>query len=728
MSSMQPPATGNILLSNIFEQDVEKSTLKPMPRLRADLQLLTADHNKDGLPSWTLYDPIRGKFFRIGWVEFEILKRWNCGTIKKIVHQVNHETTIRATANHVEDLQKMLIENELVEVASIGAITKLLQKKHARPVSVIKQLFMFSLFYKKPLINPDSILQYINLLLQPVYKHKSLIYGLLTLLLVFVGFGLITHAHELKDTFVMHMNPTGYFLFALVLILTNVLHEIGHGLVAKRYGCSVRQMGVALIFMLPVCYCDTTDAWKLNNHRKRLRINSGGIAAEAVLALFAGLLWLIFPDGILKTLAFFVAVTSLGTTLLINLNPFLKFDGYYLLADFLQIDNFQSKSFATMRWQLRTWVIGHQGIMPYRVSDRQKHFMCLYAAATWLYRFFLYQIIALMVYQFWFKVLGVILMMGVIYTMLIQPVVKELVFYSKSIKEHGVNTRTLITSSLFIVFMLLLLVPLPRSVSAPAVLSASEITRVFAPTASKVKSVHVQIGDNVSKGQILIELEDPELIYLRDALTNEIELIQFKLSRQANWQDGSDENQLTQNHLKTKQAALADIQQSISQLTLLAIESGQIVSLPNWLTSGVWVAQNDVVAELAQVLSPEVRAYVSAQHVDRVQHSSATFYTTPDNVEYPLEAAGSSSQSISVLTDESLAISYGGAIAVEQDINGELNPIQDWSQIRLRLRPANELTIDREKKGYVMFAAEPRSIAASAISRTYGMLIRESGF
>ena len=726
MSRMQPCTTENLSLSSKFEQDIEKSTLRPLPRLRADLQLLSVNHSNAGLPSWTIYDPVRGKYFRVGWVEFELLKRWDFGTINAIVHQVNHETTIRATAAHVEDLQKMLIENELIDVPSIDAIAKLLQKKHARPISLVKKLFTFSLFYKKPLINPDRFLENANSLLQPVYKFKSLLYGLLTLMLVFVGFGFSTHAHELKDTFIQYMNPTGYCLFALVLVLTNVLHEIGHGLVAKHYGCSVRQMGVALIFMLPVCYCDTTDAWRLNDRRQRLRINAGGMAAEAVLALIAGLLWLIFPDGILKTLAFFIAVTSLGTTVLINLNPFLKFDGYYLLADALQIDNFQSKSFATMRWQLRSWVIGSQEVMPYQVSHRQKRVMCLYAASTWLYRFFLYQVIALMVYQFWFKALGVILMTGVICTMLIQPMVKELVFYSKSVRDHGVNARTLLSGLLFIVFMLLMLVPLPRLISAPAVLSASEVTRLFAPIASKVKSVHVQIGDEVSIGQVLIKLDDPELTYRRDSLTNEIALLQFKLSRQTNWEHGPDENQITRYHLKTKQAALADIQQSISQLTLLAAEPGQVVSLPDWLTSGVWVAQNDVVAELAKVLTPEVRAYVSAQHVDRIKRENATFYTSTANNEYPLEAASVSPQSISVLTDESLAISYGGTIAVDQDNNGELIPVHDWSQIKLK--PINDAAVSREKKGFVMFAAKPRSIAASAINRTYGMLIRESGF
>jgi putative peptide zinc metalloprotease protein len=263
-------------------------------------------------------------------------------------------------------------------------------------------------------------------------------------------------------------------------------------------------------------------------------------------------------------------------------------------------------------------------------------------------------------------------------------------------------------------------------VSAPAVLSVSEVIRVFAPVSSQVKRINVQMGDEVSQGQTLFVLEDSELLFQRDSLMQEIQLLKYKMSRQTSWSATAEENQISENHLKAKQAALADVEQSISMLTVNAEGPGQIVSLPAWLTAGVWVTQNDVLLELAQIRSPEIRAYVSAQHVDRIHGDRATFYTSPSNNEYPLQIASISPQSISVLTDESLAITHGGSIAVEQGSSGELIPVQDWHQ--LKFGATDVATINREKQGYVMFSATPRSIAASAVSRTYGMLIRESGF
>ena len=180
-------------------------------------------------------------------------------------------------------------------------------------------------------------------------------------------------------------------------------------------------MGVALIFMLPVCYCDTSDTWRLTDRRQRLLVSAGGLLVELGVATIAGLLWLLLPDGIPRTLMFFVAVTSLATSIFINLNPFMKFDGYYLLSDALGVDNLQTRSFANLRWQLRRWLTGSAEEKPHRIPESSHAVMNLYAACTWLYRLILYFTICWMVYQFWFKALGLLLMTGVFITMIVKP-------------------------------------------------------------------------------------------------------------------------------------------------------------------------------------------------------------------------------------------------------------------------------------------------------------------
>src|SRR5690606_11708462 len=121
----------------------------------------------------------------------------------------------------------------------------------------------------------------------------------------------------------------GFLLYGLTLVLVKSAHELGHALVSQRLGCRVASMGVAFLVMFPVLYTDTTDAWKLQSRRDRLRIVTAGVRTELYLALIATFLWGVLPDGSLRSAAFFIATTSWVTSVLVNISPFMRFDGYY---------------------------------------------------------------------------------------------------------------------------------------------------------------------------------------------------------------------------------------------------------------------------------------------------------------------------------------------------------------------------------------------------------------
>ena len=145
----------------------------------------------------------------------------------------------------------------------------------------------------------------------------------------------------------------GAVYFTLSLILLKAAHELGHALTASRFGCYVPNMGVAFMLMMPLLYTDVTDSWRLSSRRQRLLIGVAGIAVELALACFATFLWVFLPDGSARGIAFMVATTGWVLSLAFNLNPCLKFDGYYLLADLIGVDNLQPRAFALGRWKLR---------------------------------------------------------------------------------------------------------------------------------------------------------------------------------------------------------------------------------------------------------------------------------------------------------------------------------------------------------------------------------------
>ena len=132
----------------------------------------------------------------------------------------------------------------------------------------------------------------------------------------------------------------------ITLIFVKSLHELGHGYIAKYFGCRVSAIGIAFLVFFPFLYTDTTDAWRLRNHRERLIINFAGILTELHLALIATFLWAILPDGGLKSVTFFIATTSWISSLAINVSPFMRFDGYYVFSDWLKAEILQPRSFA----------------------------------------------------------------------------------------------------------------------------------------------------------------------------------------------------------------------------------------------------------------------------------------------------------------------------------------------------------------------------------------------
>ena len=154
-------------------------------------------------------------------------------------------------------------------------------------------------------------------------------------------------------TLVDMLSWEGLAAYGLTLAAVKTLHEFGHGVTAKRYGCRVPTMGVAFLVLWPVAYTDTNEVWKLTRRDQRLKVAAAGIATELTIAVWAMLAWVWLPDGPLRAMAFLLATTTWVSTVLINASPFMRFDGYFLLSDFLQMPNLHARAFALARWDLR---------------------------------------------------------------------------------------------------------------------------------------------------------------------------------------------------------------------------------------------------------------------------------------------------------------------------------------------------------------------------------------
>ena len=395
-----------------------------IPYLREDLEIIRGNSREDGAPSWLLYDAVRNKYFTLGLTAFKLIKNWTGGEDiknfeKKIILE-GLDTTIEEIKNFIGFLQ----QNNLIVQPAGQSVSYLLQQKNLQKKSWLLHLIHSYLFFKIPLFKPDI---WLNRTLKNVKflgskKSRFIIY-----ILGIVGLFLVTQQFEnFTKTFLYFFTLQGLLLYFLTLVVVKCLHELGHAYIAKYYGCRVSAIGIAFLVFFPFLYTDTTDAWRLRNHKERLTINFAGVLTELHLAMIATFFWGILPEGGFKSVAFFVATTSWISSVAINVSPFMRFDGYYVFSDWLKAENLQPRSFALAKWQIREILFGFKHKAPEELNPSRRWTFITYAWATWLYRFFLFIGIALLVYHLAFKVLGIILFVIEIYWFIALPIIKEM--------------------------------------------------------------------------------------------------------------------------------------------------------------------------------------------------------------------------------------------------------------------------------------------------------------
>ena len=217
-----------------------------LPPLREDLQLFESAPERDGAPSWTIQEPIGNRFFRIGWLEFECLLRWHLpGGPAAIAADIQQNTPLQVDAAQVERFAAFLLHHRLLRAVSPGERQSVAT---ARPFWRRWRWWLHHyLFFRVPLLRPERWLNRLLPWLAPLGSPA----GLLALVLA-SGFGLLLVARQwdvFTHSVVALFSPAGIWGFMLALVVGKSAHELGHALLATRFGVRVAHMGVAFVVL-----------------------------------------------------------------------------------------------------------------------------------------------------------------------------------------------------------------------------------------------------------------------------------------------------------------------------------------------------------------------------------------------------------------------------------------------------------------------------------------------
>ncbi|MBF0142153.1 MAG: biotin/lipoyl-binding protein [Magnetococcales bacterium] len=706
-----------------------------LPPLREDLDLLPGGRERGGSPVWILHDRPRNRFFRLGWAESVLLRLWSrAGDAATLVALVGSETTLRLDAAAVMRLLAFLQANQLLRPegeAGIGELARRAERARGRWWSWLLHHY---LFFRLPLVRPDAFLGATLPWVEGFFRPGFLV---LILAAAILGLHLIVRQWDLFwNGFPYFFTGAGVATFAVAIVLSKVIHELGHAYAAKRHGLRVPTMGVAFLVAWPVLFTDTGEAWKLTRPRARMRIAAAGVVAELGLATFASIAWN-FPDpGPLKSALFTLAAVTWVTTLGINLNPFMRYDGYYLLADWLEIPNLQDRSFALGRWQLRRLLLGWREPPPENWSGRLQLFLVLFAWVTWSYRFLLFLGIALLVYHLFAKPLGIFLMAIEIIWFLFLPVVRELRVW---VTTPGVSSpgSVLLLALLSLLGLALLCTPGEGRVEIPALLKVAAHTQVFPPASGRMAQVGVVHGQRVARGDPLFTLVSPDLE--AEVRQNRMDIAALGWRQEALGLDRELRSQRLSliERLATARSRSQGLEALLRQLTITAPLDGIVTAIGDGLTPGRWVGVETALVTIHDPAAVVLLAYISEREVADLLDSeggagrhfrTARFYPSePERSSIPVEYVASDDAAMALLDQPMLASFHGGPLAARKDSQGRA--VLDQAIYRLHFVPSVAVaSLAHPIPGSLVWPVwRPAPVVRLAIA-VAALFIRESGF
>lgn len=697
-----------------------------LPALRDDLQLCGAPPALDGAPQWTLADTLAGRYFKLSESAMRLLRHWTLGDADAVLAAANREPGLPLGAPELEGLLRFLRANDLIvghdsqQRASYGA------KAAARRKGFLTQALHQYLFFRIPLWRPDPFLNKSWPRLQRV-GPALLRYALPLILLI--GVYLVSRDWpRYRDSFSWLFSLEGAAAFGITLVFAKFTHELGHAWMAKRAGCRVQSMGVAFVVMLPMFYTDVSDAWRVRSRASRLLIGAGGMLAELILAVVALLAWSLLPEGPLRTAAFLLSSASWLTTLAVNLNPLMRFDGYFILSDWWQVDNLQGRAFALCRWRLREWLFGYGDAPPQRWSPRMQRRLLLWGFASWLWRFFLFLGIALAVYHFFFKLLGIFLMAVEVGWFIALPVIREAGHWWGQ-RRRARSWRVARTGLAALLALVILFVPFRQQIAIPAQLEAGRVSTLYAPVAAQLVTVHVRDGEEVQAGTLLMSLDAPDLNARQAIARQKIALLQLQLRRQAAQRDTVADALILQQQLAESLAEYRGLAAQRRQLVIRAPQAGVVRDIERNLNAGRWLSADQPLMRVVNGAQGRLRGYLREDNLPAVAPGAAGRFIADD----PARAAiavrlqGIDPTASSFIERESLVSDRGGPVAVRRDEQKRALPVQAWYGVDIVVTDETALP-SQPFRGVVVINGKAESLFSRIWRRVAVLGIRESGF
>lgn len=481
-------------------------------------------------------------------------------------------------------------------------IEKIREQKHAERVGGY-------VFYTIPLVNPERFLAKYANVARAVFSMKG--YLLLGLLFIVALSQVVPRWDELSLAANNIIAPDNLFWFSISLLVLKVFHEYAHGFCCKAYGGRVTEIGVFMMMILPLPYCDATSSWAFTSKWHRILVGAAGMMIEVAIACVAAIIWAHTAPGLVHTLAYNVMFIASVMTVVFNLNPLLRYDGYYILADLLEIPNLAPRSLELLKYLARRYLFGLKGETPPAIeSKREAGWMIAHAICAFPYRLLVVTGIVLFVAQ-QYLILGFLVGIFGAIMWLIVPVLKGLSYVISDPSIQMVRPRAVgVTFGLIAIVILFLgVVPMPNHVWASGVIEPSLMKSYRAANNGYVERLAVRNGDYVESGQVMLQLFNPILEgdYRKSKARLEMESIRLSAATASSAVD----RRLAEPMFADAVAQYDTVKHIYGEMQVRAEFPGWVIAPDIAAREGAFVTQGAELVTVASLDDMIIRAYIS---------------------------------------------------------------------------------------------------------------------
>jgi putative peptide zinc metalloprotease protein len=568
---------------------------------------------------------------------------------------------------------------------------ELLERYHRKQSAKFTQRWSSPLALRFPLVDPDRFLDKLVPFVRPVFGWVgALVWAAVVATAAVLT---VTHWPELTENVSDRvLTPGNLVLMALIYPLIKLLHELGHALSTKVWHGEVHEMGIMLLVLMPIPYVDASAASAFRRRRRRVIVGAAGIIVELFLAALALFAWLNVQPGLLRATAYNVMLIGGVSTLLINGNPLLRFDGYYILSDLLEIPNLAQRSQAQLRYLADRYLFGVTDADSPASARGESTWFLVYGVAGAVYRVFLFTVIILFIAGRFFFI-GVLLALWASFGLLVRPIYKSVRYVLAAPNLARSRARAVLVSGGLLVggLIFFFVVPVPSSTRAEGVIWIAEDSIVRAGANGFIEEVLVDTGERVSAGQPLITSTSPELRTRARVL--ELRVTELDAREQALRVSDQVAADIARQEKVAAEADLERARQELDALTMRAGRDGTLVLTRARDLPGHFARKGEVLGYVLDLSTVTARVVVTQADVDLVrrQTESVSARLVENRNETPARILREVPQASDHLPSNVLGTAGGGQIAIDPRF-ADGTAMQTLFQFDIALLPEERLT------------------------------------